>query len=160
MRVIAATNRDLGAMVRDGRFREDLFHRLNVFPIEVPPLRARVADIPLLVWTFVQEFNQKMGKSIDSIPRPAMERLKHYPWPGNVRELRNLIERAVIVSDGRSLPIDLPAGAPAPAPSRSPWKRSSAGTSATCWNACTGGSAARAAQPRSSGSVLRRSTPA
>ncbi len=114
VRVIAATNRDLGLMVRDGRFRADLFHRLNVYPIEVPPLRARVADIPLLVWRFVQEFNKKMGKSIDSIPRPAMERLKHYPWLGNVRELRNQIERAMIVSDGRSLTIDLPAGAPGP----------------------------------------------
>ena len=114
VRVIAATNHDLGAMVRDGRFREDLFHRLNVFPIEVPPLRARVSDIPLLVWSFVQEFNKKMGKSIDTISRQTMERLKGYPWPGNVRELRNLIERAMIVSDGRSLTIDLPAVAPGP----------------------------------------------
>ncbi|MBP2683092.1 MAG: sigma-54-dependent sensor transcriptional regulator [Deltaproteobacteria bacterium] len=112
VRLIAATNHDLGVMVRDGRFREDLFHRLDVFPIEVPPLRARVSDIPLLVWRFVQEFNRKMGKSIDSIPRQTMERLKQYPWPGNVRELRNQIERAMIVSDGRSLTIDLPAGAP------------------------------------------------
>ena len=114
VRVIAATNRDLAAMVSDGRFRADLFHRLNVYPIEVPPLRARVADIPLLVWRFVQEFNKKMGKSIDSIPRPAMERLKHHPWLGNVRELRNQIERAMIVSDGRSPTIELPAGTPGP----------------------------------------------
>jgi transcriptional regulator with GAF, ATPase, and Fis domain len=114
VRVIAATNHDLGAMVRDGRFREDLFHRLNVFPIEVLPLRARVSDIPLLVWRFVQEFNKKMGRSIDSIPTQAMERLKQFPWPGNVRELRNLIERAMIMSDGRSLTIDLPAGARGP----------------------------------------------
>jgi formate hydrogenlyase transcriptional activator len=113
VRVIAATNRDLGAMVRDGRFRADLFHRLNVYPIEVPPLRARDSDVPLLVWRFVQEFNKKMGKSVDSIPRQTMERLKRYPWTGNVRELRNMIERAMIVSDGRSLTIDLPAGAPA-----------------------------------------------
>jgi transcriptional regulator with GAF, ATPase, and Fis domain len=111
VRVIAATNHDLGAMVRDGRFREDLFHRLDVFPIEAPPLRGRISDIPILVWGFVQEFNRKMGKSIDSIPRQAMERLKQYPWPGNVRELRNMIERAMIVSDGRSLTIDLPASA-------------------------------------------------
>jgi formate hydrogenlyase transcriptional activator len=114
VRIIAATNHDLGAMVRDGRFREDLFHRLNVFPIEVPPLRARVSDIPILVWGFVQEFNKKMGKSIDSIPTQAMKRLKQFPWPGNVRELRNQIERAMIVSDGRSLTIDLPAGARGP----------------------------------------------
>jgi transcriptional regulator with GAF, ATPase, and Fis domain len=103
-------------MVRGGRFREDLFHRLDVYPIEVPPLRARVSDIPLLVWRFVQELNRKMGKSIDSIPTQSMERLKQFPWPGNVRELRNLIERAMIMSDGRSLTIDLPAGAPGPSP--------------------------------------------
>ena len=114
VRVIAATNHDLGAMVRDGRFREDLFHRLNVYPIEVPPLRARVSDIPFLVWRFVQEFNRKMGKSIDSISGQTMDRLKQYPWPGNVRELRNLIERAMIGCDGRSLTIELPAGAQGP----------------------------------------------
>jgi transcriptional regulator with GAF, ATPase, and Fis domain len=114
VRVIAATNHDLGAMVQDHRFRGDLFHRLNVFPIEVPPLRDRFSDIPLLVWRFVQEFNKKMGKSIDSVPRQTMERLKQFPWPGNVRELRNLVERAMIVSDGRSLAIDLPAGAQGP----------------------------------------------
>jgi len=114
VRVITATNHDLGAMVRDGRFREDLFHRLNVFPIEVPPLRDRVSDIPLLVWRFVQEFNKRMGKSIDSIPRQTMERLRQYPWPGNVRELRNLVERAMIGCDGRSLTIDLPAGSRGP----------------------------------------------
>jgi PAS domain S-box-containing protein len=110
VRVIAATNRDLGAMVRDGRFREDLFHRLNVYPIDVPPLRARISDIPFLVWRFVQEFNKKMGKSIDSIPKQTMERLQQYPWPGNVRELRNQVERGMIVSDGHSLRIDLPGG--------------------------------------------------
>ena len=109
VRVISATNHDLAAMVRSGQFREDLFHRLNVFPIEVPPLRSRVADIPLLVWRFVQEFNKKMGKSIDSIPRQVMDQLKHYPWPGNVRELRNQIERAMIMCEGRSLKIELPA---------------------------------------------------
>jgi transcriptional regulator with GAF, ATPase, and Fis domain len=115
VRVIAATNHDLGAMVRDGSFREDLFHRLNVFPIEVPPLRERVPDIPLLVWRFVEDLNRKMGKSVDSIPRQTMERLRQYPWPGNVRELRNLVERAMIGCDGRSLTIELPAGAPGPA---------------------------------------------
>ena len=114
VRVITATHHDLGAMVRAGRFREDLFHRLNVYPIEVPPLRARVPDIPLLVWRFVQEFNRKMGKSVDSIPRQTMERLKQYPWSGNVRELRNLVERAMIGCDGRSLAVELPAGARGP----------------------------------------------
>lgn len=107
-RLIAATNHDLAAMVRQGSFREDLFHRLNVFPIEVPPLRARAADIPLLVWEFVREFNTKMGRSVDSIPKPTMARLKQYRWPGNIRELRNVIERAMIVSEGRSLSVDLP----------------------------------------------------
>jgi PAS domain S-box-containing protein len=112
VRVIAATNHDLIAMVGNSAFREDLFHRLNVFPIEVPPLRSRVADIPLLVWEFVGEFNKKMGMSIDSIPRHAMEQLTQYPWPGNVRELRNVIERALIVSNGHSLKIGLPVGGP------------------------------------------------
>jgi DNA-binding NtrC family response regulator len=79
-------------------------------------LRARDTDIPLLVWKFVQEFNKKMGKSIDSISRPVMERLKHYPWPGNVRELHNLIERSMIVSDGRSLTVELPAASPGSTP--------------------------------------------
>lgn len=108
VRVIAATNHDLAAMVRTGTFREDLFHRLNVFPIEVPPLRKRADDIPLLVWKFVQEFNVKMGQSVDSIPKQTMEKLKAYPWPGNIRELRNIVERAIITTDSRSLKIDLP----------------------------------------------------
>ena len=82
VRVIAATHHDLGAMIRTGRFREDLFHRLNVYPIEVPPLRARVPDIPLLVWRFVQEFNRKMGKSVDSIPRQTMETAQAVPVAG------------------------------------------------------------------------------
>jgi PAS domain S-box-containing protein len=109
VRVIAATNRDLKAMVKEGRFREDLFHRLNVFPIEMPPLRARVVDIPLLVWQIVQEFNTKMGRAIESIPSQTMDQLKRYAWPGNVRELRNLIERAMIMSEGHTLKIDLTA---------------------------------------------------
>jgi formate hydrogenlyase transcriptional activator len=116
VRVIAATNRNLEAMTRDGRFREDLFHRLNVYPIEVPPLRARVQDIPLLVWSFVQHFNKKMGRAIDKIPRKAMECLMQYPWPGNVRELRNVVERGMIVSEGHTLTIELPAGACEPPP--------------------------------------------
>jgi transcriptional regulator with GAF, ATPase, and Fis domain len=120
VRVIAATNRDLAAMVREGRYREDLFHRLNVFPIVAPTLRERITDIPLLVWKFVEVFNRKMGRSIDSIPKPLMERLKQYHWPGNVRELRNMVERAMIVSEGRTLMIELPDGhsASAPAPSK------------------------------------------
>jgi transcriptional regulator with GAF, ATPase, and Fis domain len=107
-RVIAATNRDLGAMVARGEFREDLFHRLNVFPIEVPPLRDRTSDIPLLVWRFVQDFNEKMGRSIDSVPKATMRKIREYPWPGNVRELRNVIERAMILSTGNKLILELP----------------------------------------------------
>ena len=103
VRIIAATNRDLEAAVRDRTFREDLFYRLNVFPVVVPPLRDRVEDIPALVWTFVDEFARSFGRTIDSIPKDCMRELQRYPWPGNVRELRNVIERAVIVSTGRQL---------------------------------------------------------
>jgi len=108
VRIVAATNHDLAVMVKEGRFRADLFHRLNVFPIDVPPLRARIDDIPPLVWKFVQEFNSKIGRSIESIPKVTMERIKAYSWPGNVRELRNMVERAMIVSEGRSLQLELP----------------------------------------------------
>jgi transcriptional regulator with GAF, ATPase, and Fis domain len=108
LRIIAATNRDLSAMVANGDFREDLYHRLNVFPIEAPPLRDRGPDIAMLVWEFVQDLNRKMGRSFDSIPKRTMEELKSYNWPGNVRELRNVIERAMILSEGRSLNIELP----------------------------------------------------
>jgi formate hydrogenlyase transcriptional activator len=118
VRVIAATNRDMSALLREGKFREDLYHRLYVFPIEVPPLRSRADDIPLLVWRFVQEFNGKMGKPIDSIPKRVMEQLKKYSWPGNIRELRNLIERAAIVSNSRRLNVEIPTDTPGliPAP--------------------------------------------
>ncbi|VGO12452.1 Formate hydrogenlyase transcriptional activator FhlA [Pontiella desulfatans] len=108
VRVIAATNRNLPNMVQEGTFREDLFHRLNIFPIEAPPLRERREDIPELTWRFVQQFNRKMGRSVESIPKPAMKGLKNYSWPGNVRELRNLIERAMIMSQGKTLCIDIP----------------------------------------------------
>jgi PAS domain S-box-containing protein len=107
-RVITATNRDLTRDVREGRFREDLFYRLNVFPISLPPLRERKEDIPLLVEAFVKEFGEKMGKSINKISKKTMNHLMSYSWPGNVRELRNVIERAVIISGGDNLNIDLP----------------------------------------------------
>ena len=103
VRVIAATNRDLEAEVRQGRFREDLFYRLNVFPITVPPLRDRTEDIPLLVEFFVEKVSKRMGKSIELIPESVMKKLQDYPWPGNVRELENVIERAVINSSGPKL---------------------------------------------------------
>lgn len=100
VRVVAATNRDLAREVRQGRFREDLFYRLQVFPIEVPPLRERMEDLPLLLAAFVREFASRMGKTIDQIPGKALEALQRHSWPGNIRELRNVIERAVILSPG------------------------------------------------------------
>jgi PAS domain S-box-containing protein len=108
VRILAATNCDLEGRVLDRSFREDLFYRLNVFPIRVPPLRERLDDIPLLVQSFVQEFGRSMKKAIQSIPRPALEALQQYPWPGNIRELRNVIERAVIVSRGSVLQVEIP----------------------------------------------------
>ena len=108
VRIIAATNRDIEQEVKDGKFRRDLFYRLNVFPIVIPPLRERPEDIPPLVRTIVKEFQKKMGKEIESIPKKTMEALQTYSWPGNVRELRNLIEHAMILSKGKTLDIPLP----------------------------------------------------
>jgi PAS domain S-box-containing protein len=108
VRVIAATNRNLADAVHKGEFRKDLFYRLSVFPIEVPPLRERADDIPLLVWEFIDQFSQRMGKCIKSIPQKTMERLIHYSWPGNIRELRNTIERAMILSSGDRLELQMP----------------------------------------------------
>jgi formate hydrogenlyase transcriptional activator len=106
-RVIAATNRPLAQAVKEGKFREDLFYRLDVFPIEVPPLRERREDIPMLSWTFVKEFSNSMGKPIDEIADESMSALQEYHWPGNVRELRNVIERAMILSHSPRLCIKL-----------------------------------------------------
>jgi formate hydrogenlyase transcriptional activator len=108
VRLIAATNRDLAREVEEGRFRRDLFYRLNVFPIVIPPLRERPEDIPLLVWSFVAELQKKMGKRIEHIPRKTIDMLQSYEWPGNGRELRNVIERAMIVSSGKTLEVLLP----------------------------------------------------
>ena len=116
-RLVAATNRDLEGMVSEKEFRADLFYRLNVFPVRVPPLRERPEDIPLLVRHFVQQFSRRTHKSIRSIPSEAMTALTRYHWPGNIRELQNVIERAVIVSSGSVLNVpdeDLRPGAPAP----------------------------------------------
>jgi len=106
-RLIAATNRDLSAMVEEQSFRSDLFYRLNVFPIRVPALRERQEDIPLLVRHFVQHFAQRMNRVIETIPAETMNALVRYPWPGNIRELQNLIERAVILSTGPVLRVPL-----------------------------------------------------
>lgn len=99
VRVVAATNRNLAEMVARGEFRSDLYYRLNVFPIELPPLRRRREDIPALVEHFIEMFSRRMGKQIDLIPPNVMDALQSYTWPGNVRELQNLIERAVIMAD-------------------------------------------------------------
>jgi len=105
VRIIAATHRDLSTMIQDGTFREDLFYRLNVFPIEIPPLRERCEDIPLLVNYFVSRLSERMGKSIESIPEEVMQVLVNNPWRGNVRELANFLERAVILTRGNELEI-------------------------------------------------------
>jgi transcriptional regulator with GAF, ATPase, and Fis domain len=108
VRIIAATNRKLARDVAEGKFRKDLYYRLNVFPIRVAPLRERPEDIPLLVWTFVRQYEKKMGKRIDHIPRKSMGALQHYPWPGNARELRNVVEHAMIVSSDKTLTLQAP----------------------------------------------------
>jgi formate hydrogenlyase transcriptional activator len=120
-RVVAATNRDLSAMVADRQFRSDLYYRLNVFPIRIPPLRERTDDIPLLVRFFAQMYSRRMNRNIETIPSETMDALVRYPWPGNVRELENLIERAVILSPGTVLRVPL-------AELRTPDNSSSAGT--------------------------------
>ena len=114
-RLIASTNRDLAAMVREQTFRMDLYYRLDVFPIHVPPLRERQDDIPLLVRHFVQQFARRMNKVVDTIPTESMNALLRYPWPGNIRELQNLVERAVILSAGPILQVPLGDLPPAPA---------------------------------------------
>jgi len=110
-RIIAATHRDLERRVADGLFREDLYYRLNVFPIHVPPLRARSEDVPLLVWRFVEEFSRSFGKRIDTISRDNMAALQDYSWPGNIRELRNVVERAMILASTGQLTIPIPQSA-------------------------------------------------
>lgn len=107
IRLVAATNRDLSEMVAEAKFRSDLFYRLNVFPIGLPPLRERTDGIPSLVRHFTEHFGRRMGKSIDTISAETMEALVRYPWPGNVRELQNVIERAVILSPGPELHVPL-----------------------------------------------------
>ncbi len=121
VRIVAATNRDLAQMVQERKFRADLFYRLHVFPIPLPPLRDRLEDIPALVWHFVRKFAERMNKEIDIVPQEVMENFKRHSWPGNIRELQNVIERAVILSSGPVLnaPLDhlkpLPEARPATA---------------------------------------------
>ena len=108
VRIIAATNRDIEQEVRNRKFRQDLYYRLNVFPIVIRPLRERPEDIPLLVWAFVNEFQKRMGKTIESVSRASLEALQSYSWPGNVRELRNVIERAMILNRSKILVVQPP----------------------------------------------------
>jgi formate hydrogenlyase transcriptional activator len=107
IRLVAATNRDLTHMMEAGLFRSDLYYRLHVFPITVPPLRERQEDIPVLVRYFAQRYATRMKKPIETIPTKTMDHLAHYHWPGNIRELENLIERAVILSQGSELSVPL-----------------------------------------------------
>jgi PAS domain S-box-containing protein len=106
VRVVAATNRDLKAAVTKGSFREDLYYRLNVFPLEIPPLRARGTDIPLLVEYFIDRYARKAGKNIRRVDQKTLHLLESYPWPGNIRELQNVIERSVIVCEGETFTVD------------------------------------------------------
>ena len=103
VRLVAATHRDLAQMVEHNEFRSDLFYRLNIFPLRIPPLRERIEDIPLLVRYFVEKFAARMNKCIEVIPQECMERLVRHPWPGNIRELQNFVERSVILTPGRTL---------------------------------------------------------
>jgi transcriptional regulator with GAF, ATPase, and Fis domain len=106
VRVITATNCDLEKEILKGRFRKDLFYRLNVYPLSIAPLRERASDIPLLVEHFVKRFNHKLGKNITKVPKKVIDRLKQYDWPGNIRELENIIERAVILSKSSALSVE------------------------------------------------------
>jgi formate hydrogenlyase transcriptional activator len=107
VRVVAATNSDLSKLVAERAFRSDLYYRLNVFPIQIPALRERPEDIPLLVRYFVQRFSRSLNKEVEYIPADAMDALSNYSWPGNIRELENLLERAVILSPGKELRVPL-----------------------------------------------------
>jgi transcriptional regulator with GAF, ATPase, and Fis domain len=123
VRVIAATNRDLQAAVRDKNFRLDLYYRLTIFPIALPPLRDRPEDIPQLVWFFITRHQRRMGRQIKRVPRATMEALQRYDWPGNLRELQNVVERALIRSNGEVLEIDESLGGGALPPSPLPGDR-------------------------------------
>jgi formate hydrogenlyase transcriptional activator len=115
VRIVAATNRDLERMVEEGSFRSDLYYRLNVFPITVPPLRDRIEDIPALAKHFVAQYSRRMGRAALAIPDAAVRALKEWTWPGNIRELQNVIERAVILSPDTTLVLPLQAIQPRPA---------------------------------------------
>jgi transcriptional regulator with GAF, ATPase, and Fis domain len=115
VRLVAATNQDLERAIAEGRFRRDLYYRLNVFPITIPPLRERKEDIPLIAWAFIERRQPSLGRRIEQIPRDVMDALVAYDWPGNVRELENVLERALILSPGKALQLEDPLRAPGPA---------------------------------------------
>ena len=152
VRIIAASNRNLEEEIKNGRFREDLFYRLNVFPITIPPLRQRKEDIPLLVNHFVAKFNKKIGKKIETVSKETLNALQEYHWPGNVRELESVIERAVITSQGTALQVldrfdtfrktEEPAGAGRQGPCRS----GTATTSSRCSRKPAGASRGKTGQ--------------
>jgi transcriptional regulator with GAF, ATPase, and Fis domain len=123
VRLVVATNQDLERAMAEGRFRRDLYYRLSVFPIAIPPLRERKEDIPLIAWAFIERRQAALGRRIEEIPRPVMDALVAYDWPGNVRELENVLERAIILSPGKALRLDDPLRTPGreagPAPDRS-----------------------------------------
>src|SRR4051794_19098074 len=119
VRIIAATNRNLEKAVADRTFREDLYYRLNVFPIAIPPLRERIEDISAIAWEFIRDFSRTLRKSIESVSPESMRQMQMYSWPGNVRELRNVIERAVILATGPQLTVQLPELNPARVPASS-----------------------------------------
>ena len=160
VRLIAATNRDLEREVREGRFRADLFYRLSVFPLTVPPLRNRPDDIPLLVWHFIGRKQTRLGRHIERVPDRLMRAFRAYSWPGNIRELENVVERALILSTGPTLAIDpMFAGARRnpPRPPAGCCPRSNASTSSTCSSNAAGRSPARATRPSGSASSAARS---
>ena len=151
---MAATNRDLGRAMADGRFREDLYYRLSVFPIQVPPLRDRREDIPLLVWACINRRQAQIERQIERVPARAMAALMAYAWPGNIRELENVIERALILSTGSTLHVEGMLGALASprAAGSSPSERLDEHDRAhirAWWRPVAGRSTARAMPPRS-----------
>jgi len=157
VRIVAATHRDLEERVAAGSFRSDLFYRLNVFPIHVPPLRERAEDIPELVWHFISEFSAQFGKRIDSIAPATMAQLTQYPWPGNIRELRNVVERAMVVASGPQLTFRLPSAVSRVTAAARNSRTSRRRTSIKCSRAWAGAFAALAAPPIVSGCGRPRS---
>ena len=159
VRLVAATNQDLERAMAEGRFRRDLYYRLSVFPIQIPALRERREDIPLITWAFVERRQKDLGRRIEQIPQAVMDALVAYDWPGNVRELENVLERALILSPGKALRLDDPLRAPGQASGGSRGGRAAgrgpklrrrwpATTCARCSSAARGGSTGRAARRR------------